>query len=70
MKTKELNELKNKTVVEIEKELSLKRQALLKATKESFEGKDKNVRSRKAIRRDIAQILTIKGIIESLNTEK
>lgn len=64
MKKKELNELKNKSVAELAKELATLMQKKLELTVAMVSGKEKNLRALKNIRRDIAQISTIKGIIE------
>lgn len=65
MKKKELKDLRVKSVAEINKILAKKQEELLKVTKDIIESKEKNVRRKRAVRHEIAQILTIKGIIET-----
>jgi ribosomal protein L29 len=63
MKKKELNELKNRTEKELSAELAKLEAEKLKLEVARSEGKEQNLRAVKNIRRDIAQILTIKNII-------
>ena len=64
MKRKELNELKTKPSADLAKLVEKKREDLIKVKRELLEGKEKNSRLAKLIRHEIAQILTIKGIID------
>jgi len=64
MKTKELKQLRTKTVTEIDAILAKKQAELLKTKIAVLESKEKNLRKPKALRHEIAQILTIRGIIE------
>jgi len=64
MKKNELSEFKKKPVEELSKELESLMQKKLELTVAVVSGKEKNLRVLKNIRRNIAQISTIKGIIE------
>lgn len=70
MKKKELNELKTKTAEDLAKMVEKKREELGKVKRDILEGKEKNLRKGKLVRHEIAQILTIKGIIERENNKE
>lgn len=59
MKKKELNEIKNKSVQELENALKELRDKKLKTEVALSSGKEKNLRAVSIIRRDIAQISTL-----------
>lgn len=64
MKIKELRELKNKDLKDLNSLLSKKRQELLKLKIKVLSGKEKNVKLIKNLKKDIVQLLTIKTDIE------
>lgn len=64
MKKKELQELRNKSAEEIKKTLADLRKKKLEVEAALMSGKESNVKALSKIRRDIAQTLTIQGIIE------
>ncbi len=59
MKKKDLTDLRNKKVSELEKLLSKKRNELINTYAKIKAGQEKNLKKAKNMRRDIAQILTI-----------
>ena len=59
MKKKQLKENKNKTVEELEKLVVEQRKQFDKSRFEFFNGKNKNTRALKSLRKDIAQVKTI-----------
>jgi len=59
MKKKQLKEIKNKTVEELEKLVTETKTQLTKLKFEILSGKNKNKRLGKSLRKEIAQILTI-----------
>lgn len=59
MKTNELNELKKKTIRELNQKLKDLYKAKLEVVIESKMGKLKNVHSPKVIKKDIAKVLTL-----------
>lgn len=59
MKKKDLTDLRNKKINELEKLLSKKRNELINTYAKIKAGQEKNLKKAKNIRRDIAQILTI-----------
>lgn len=59
MKKKQLKEIKNKTVAELEKLVLETSTQLSKSRFELLSGKNKNKRLLKSLRRDMAQIKTI-----------
>lgn len=59
MKKKDLEQLKNKTIKELEEFIRTKEQNLLKSKLDLSSGRVKNVRIVKNISRDLAQIKTI-----------
>lgn len=65
MKKRQLQELRGKTLEEINKELSSMQEAKLKHTGAVLAGKEKNLVAARNIRRDIAQILSILSEQES-----
>lgn len=69
MKRKEFTDLKNKTIEDLTKFVREKREDSLKKKMEGVSGKDKNLKSYRNLRREIAQVLTLikeKQIIEKL----
>ncbi|MBI4034126.1 MAG: 50S ribosomal protein L29 [Candidatus Brennerbacteria bacterium] len=60
MKRKELENLKSKTPVELDKELRDYRERLLNLKMDLALGKVKNIREIKELKRSIAQLLTVK----------
>jgi len=64
MKKKELNNLRNKTVKEMETLESKTRADIEKARQDLYAGKGKNTRKVKTLRHELAQILTVKTEIE------
>lgn len=65
MKKKELNNLRKMEKADLDKEISKRKAELVKVSREMIESKEKNVRLKKTLRHEIAQILTIKGIIQN-----
>jgi ribosomal protein L29 len=61
MKKKELENLKNKTMIEINKELRDYRERLLNLKMDLSLGKVKNISEIKELKKNIAQLLTIKN---------
>ena len=59
MKKKDLTDLRNKKINELEKLLSKKRNELINTYAKIKAGQEKNWKKAKNIRRDVAQILTI-----------
>lgn len=59
MKKKDLTDLRNKEINELEKLLSKKRNELINTYAKIKAGQEKNLKKAKNIKRDIAQILTI-----------
>lgn len=59
MKQKELQELKNKPIIELEQDLNLARERLSKLKFDLTAGKVKNIREIKETKKKIARILTI-----------
>lgn len=59
MKTKQLEELKNKPLVELEKDLAVYRERLNKLKFDLAAGKVKNIREIKNIKKMIARVLTL-----------
>lgn len=59
MRKKELNQIRTKSKEELEKLLGEKKKELANLTAEMSSGKHKNVRARKSLRRDIAQLKTV-----------
>jgi len=59
MKKKDLTDLRNKKINELEKLLSKKRNELINTYAKIKAGQEKNLKKAKNIRRDVAQILTI-----------
>lgn len=59
MKKKDLTDLRNKKINELEKLLSKKRNELINTYAKIKAGQEKNLKKAKNIRCDIAQILTI-----------
>ncbi len=59
MKKKDLTDLRNKKINELEKLLSKKRNELINTYAKIKAGQEKNLKKAKNMRRDIAQILTI-----------
>lgn len=59
MKKKEFNELKNKSVEDLIKMVSVKKAEAGKKVMEAFSGKEKNLKLSSALRRDVAQIKTL-----------
>jgi ribosomal protein L29 len=59
MKKKDLTDLRNKKISELEKLLSKKRNELINTYAKIKAGQEKNLKKAKNIRRDVAQILTI-----------
>lgn len=59
MKKKDLQDLRNKKVVELEKIVAEKRQKNVLATAKMKTGQEKKIKKAKNLRREIAQILTI-----------
>lgn len=69
MKKKELNELRGKSVKELRKLASDKRGEAEKVKMKIFAGKEKNLKLKRNLSREVAKILTLareKEIIESL----
>ncbi len=64
MKKKELQDLKNKTMVEVDKEIHDKRERLLNLRMDLSLGKVKNISEIKELKKSIAQLLTIKKMKE------
>lgn len=72
MKRKELNDLRGKTAQELEKIVLGKKLEIEKARMKIIGGKEKNLKVRKNLAREIAKILTLireKEIIESLKAK-
>ncbi len=72
MKRKEFTGLKNKTIEDLAKFVREKKQESLKKKMEGVSGKDKNLKSYRNLRREIAQALTLikeKQIIEKLKSK-
>lgn len=72
MKRKELNDLRGKTAQELEKIVLGKKLEIEKARMKIIGGKEKNLKVRKNLAREIAKILTLvreKEIIESLEAK-
>lgn len=59
MKKKDLTDLRNKKINELEKLLAKKRHQLVNVQAKIKAGQEKNLKKAKNTRRDIAQILTI-----------
>ena len=59
MKKKDLTDLRNKKINELEKLLSKKRNELINTYAKIKAGQEKDLKKAKNIRRDVAQILTI-----------
>jgi ribosomal protein L29 len=59
MKKKDLTDLRNKKINELEKLVSKKRNELINTYAKIKAGQEKNLKKAKNIRRDVAQILTI-----------
>jgi ribosomal protein L29 len=73
MKKKELNELRGKSVKELRKLASDKRGEAEKVKMKIFAGKEKNLKLKRNLTREVAKILTLireKEIIESLEVKK
>ena len=64
MKKRELQEFKKKSVAELEVELAKLTKEKLTTQIKMVSGKEKNFKALKNIRRNIAQIMTIQGIIQ------
>lgn len=64
MKKREINELKSKTAEELNKLLAELREKKIKTEVSLSSGKETDLKVVAKIRRDIAQVMTIKGIIE------
>jgi ribosomal protein L29 len=64
MKSKEFEELKTKKLNELIKLLNEKRVELTKITSKMYAGREKNLKKGKMLRREIAQIMTVKGQIK------
>lgn len=64
MKKRELQEFKKKSVTELEAELAKLDKEKLATQIKMVSGKEKNLKALKGIRRNIAQIMTIQGIIQ------
>jgi ribosomal protein L29 len=62
MKKKELEKFKNKSVAQLNKEISDLREKAWDSKQSIFKGKEKNVRKAAALRRDIAQLATFKSV--------
>lgn len=58
MKKKEVEKLKTRTVADLSKELLEQREKLWVIERDTREGKIKNVHAGRALRRDIARIMT------------
>ena len=67
MKNKELNDLKNKTMVEIDKEINERRERLLNLRMDLSLGKVKNISEIKELKKSIAQLLTVKKTKEQIS---
>lgn len=59
MKKQQLQELKNKSVAELQKDLNPLYEKLANLRSELVEGKVKNIKEVKQVRKSIAQILTL-----------
>ncbi|OGG39004.1 50S ribosomal protein L29 [Candidatus Jorgensenbacteria bacterium GWA1_49_17] len=66
MKKKELENLKNKTMVEIDKELRECQERLLNLKADLALGKVKNIHEMKELKKSVAQLLTIKNLREEI----
>lgn len=64
MKKKELENLKNKTMIEIEKELRERQERLLGLKMDLALGKVKNIHEIKELKKSVAQLLTLKNTKE------
>lgn len=62
MKRKELDNLKNKSVIEIDKDLRERRERLLNLKMDLALGKVKNISEIKELKKSIAQLLTVKKL--------
>ncbi len=62
MKRKDLENFKNKTMIEIDKELRECRERLLNLKMDLALGKVKNIHEMKELKKSIAQLLTIKKL--------
>ncbi|KKQ92053.1 MAG: coiled-coil [Microgenomates group bacterium GW2011_GWC1_39_7b] len=72
MKRKEFTNLKNKTLEDLTKLVREKKEESLKKKMNGVSGKDKNLKSYRNLRREIAQILTLikeKQIIDKLKSK-
>lgn len=65
MKKKELDQFKKQSIESVDKELLRLKEKLNETKIEIITGKESNLRITKGIRRDIAQLLTIKTIMGS-----
>jgi ribosomal protein L29 len=73
MKRKDFNEMKSKTIKELMKLVSEKKLEAAKKKMEAASGKEKNFKSFRNLRREIAKILTLireKEILEKLQAKK
>lgn len=66
MKSKEFKELKTKKANELIKLLDEKRVELTKITSKMYAHREKNLKKGKILRREIAQIMTVKGQIKKI----
>ena len=64
MKKKELNQFRTKGKAEVDKELVRLEKSLKEARLNIASGKESNLKEVKNIRKDIAQLLTIRGTIK------
>ncbi len=62
MKKKNLQELRNKVAVELKKDLAVDRERLRVLKFDLAAGKVKNIKEIQAVKKTIAQILTIKNV--------
>lgn len=73
MKKKDKDALRTKEIGEVKKTLVQKREELKKTTSDMYGGKEKNLKKRRNLRREIAQILTIlkeREFVEKTREEK
>ena len=59
MKRKEFEKIKSRPATELAKDINEKREKLAVLTKDLYSGKLKNVREARAVRKDIARMLTL-----------
>lgn len=70
MKTKEVKDLRTKTIVELEKLLTDKKKDLEKVLLDMVTGKEKNLKKGKNIRHEIARVLTLINEKKLIEAEK